>query len=64
MRFLKRFGGLSYLIGAGAAWFSVHAAFLLYLLTPLFFIVPLQSRRVAQAGAASDVMQATNQEGV
>jgi len=30
----------SYLIGAAAAWFIVQAAFLMYLLTPLFFIVP------------------------
>jgi uncharacterized membrane protein len=29
-------GVVSYLIGAGAAWFSVRAAFVIYLLTPLF----------------------------
>jgi hypothetical protein len=40
-----------------AAWFSVHAAFLLYMLTPLFFIVPPQPRRVAQPGAAGDTPQ-------
>ncbi|MFC3108970.1 TMEM175 family protein [Undibacterium arcticum] len=39
-------GVVSYLIGASAAWFSVHAAFLFYMLTPLFFIVPPQPRRV------------------
>ena len=42
-------GVLSYLIGAAAAWFSVHVAFVTYLLTPLFFIVPPQARAVAQA---------------
>jgi hypothetical protein len=31
---------LSYPVGIVAAWFSVHAAFVVYLLTPLFFIVP------------------------
>ena len=38
---------VSYLIGAAAAWFSVHAAFVGYLLTPLFFIVPPTQRGVA-----------------
>ncbi|MGH7457075.1 MAG: TMEM175 family protein [bacterium] len=33
-------GVFSYLIGVAAAWFSVHVAFVVYLLTPLFFIVP------------------------
>jgi len=33
-------GPLSYLLGAGAAWVSVEAAFVAYLLTPLFYIVP------------------------
>src|SRR5581483_5262143 len=42
-------GVFSYLVGAGAAWFSVHAAFVLYLLTPLFFIVPPSRLDVAQA---------------
>jgi len=37
----KSFVGVaSYLIGAGAAWLSVHAAFAAYFVTPLFFIVP------------------------
>jgi len=37
----KSFVGVaSYSIGALAAWRSVSAAFLVYLLTPLFFIVP------------------------
>ncbi len=33
-------GVVSYLIGAAAAWFSVRTAFGIYLVTPLFFIVP------------------------
>jgi uncharacterized membrane protein len=33
-------GVFSYLIGAAMAWLSVHAGFLMYVLTPLFFIVP------------------------
>jgi uncharacterized membrane protein len=33
-------GPASYLIGAAAAWFSVHAALVIYLLTPLFYITP------------------------
>ncbi|MFN8008446.1 MAG: TMEM175 family protein [Terriglobia bacterium] len=37
----KSFLGIfSYLIGVGAAWFSVSLAFLCYFLTPLLFIVP------------------------
>jgi hypothetical protein len=35
---------LSYLVGAAAAWFSVHAAFVVYALTPLFYITPWQYR--------------------
>jgi uncharacterized membrane protein len=35
-------GVFSYLIGATAAWLSVNAALLIYLLTPLFFITPPQ----------------------
>jgi uncharacterized membrane protein len=37
-------GVIFYLIGAATAWVSVHAAFLAYLLTPLFFIVPPAKR--------------------
>jgi len=33
-------GPLSYLLGAAVAWLSSHAAFVIYMLTPLFFIVP------------------------
>lgn len=35
-------GPLSYLLGVAAAWVSVHAAFVIYLLTPLFYITPRQ----------------------
>lgn len=44
---LKSFVGvISYLIGAGCAWFNVEVAFAVYLLTPLFFIVPPQGLKV------------------
>jgi hypothetical protein len=33
-------GPASYLIGAAVAWVSVHAALVIYLLTPLFYITP------------------------
>jgi uncharacterized membrane protein len=33
-------GPASYLTGAALAWLSVHAAFVVYLLTPLFYITP------------------------
>ena len=52
-------GPLSYLLGAAAAWFSVQAAFLIYLLTPLFYIVPPAGRGVAQPSGAVDAPQAT-----
>jgi len=47
-RTLKRFaqdpriivGPAPYLLGAAAAWFSAHAGFVAYLLTPLFFTSP------------------------
>lgn len=50
---------ISYLIGVTTAWFSVYIAFLIYLLTPLFFITPPQSARVAQLSAKSDAPGAT-----
>jgi len=37
-------GPASYLAGAAAAWFSVHAAFVIYLLTPLFYLTPPPAR--------------------
>jgi hypothetical protein len=50
-------GVFSYLIGVAAAWLSVHAAFLIYMLTPLFFITPLQLRRAVQREAPVDAPQ-------
>jgi uncharacterized membrane protein len=37
-------GPASYLVGAAAAWVSVYAAFVVYALTPLFYITPWQYR--------------------
>jgi TMEM175 potassium channel family protein len=55
---LKSFvGPVSYLIGVAAAWFSVDAAFVVYFLTPLFFIVPPHPRQAIQAGAAPETLQ-------
>jgi uncharacterized membrane protein len=36
-------GPASYLVGAALAWVSVHAAFVVYALTPLFYITPPES---------------------
>ncbi len=44
-------GVVSYLLGAVAAWLSVQAAFILYMLTPLFFIVPPQPSGAATVPA-------------
>ena len=42
----KSFIGVGcYLAGGAAAWYSVHAAFALYAITPLFFIVPRTAER-------------------
>ena len=38
-------GVISYLLGAAATLLNVHVAFVLYALTPLFFIAPPQSSR-------------------
>jgi uncharacterized membrane protein len=43
-------GVASYLLGVAAAWVSVHVACVIYMLTPLFFIVPPQWRPAGQAG--------------
>jgi TMEM175 potassium channel family protein len=40
-------GPASYLAGAAVAWISVHAAFVIYALTPLFYLTPRQWRRPA-----------------
>ena len=41
-------GVVSYLLGAAATLFNVHVAFVLYALTPLFFITPPQSHRIVE----------------
>ncbi|MGC4051486.1 MAG: hypothetical protein QM757_19220 [Paludibaculum sp.] len=39
--FAKSFvGPLSYLAGVASAWFSIETAFVIYMLTPLWFITP------------------------
>jgi uncharacterized membrane protein len=43
---IKSFIGVgSYLVGAALAWWSVHAGFVAYAITPLFFIVPPSYRK-------------------
>ena len=37
-------GPASYLVGAALAWASIHAAFVVYALTPLFYITPWNER--------------------
>lgn len=44
--------GVSYLLGAAATRGSVDVGFVVYLLTPLFFIVSVARRSVAKADAA------------
>ena len=44
-------GVFSYLVGVAAAWVGVYGAFVVYLLTSLFFIVPPTRRGAAQPGA-------------
>jgi uncharacterized membrane protein len=44
-------GPASYLLGAAAAWLSVHAALVIYLLTPLFYITPPEWHGKVQPGA-------------
>jgi hypothetical protein len=43
-----------------ARWFGVHLSFVLYMFTPLFFIVPPQAYRPTQAASASDATQAVH----
>jgi len=50
-------GVVSYLFGAAAAWFSVQAAFVVYLITPTFFIVPPAGRRAAMTRDAAEPSQ-------
>jgi uncharacterized membrane protein len=43
-------GPFFYLLGAAAAWLNIPAAFLCYIFTPLFFIVPPDSRPAGEPG--------------
>jgi TMEM175 potassium channel family protein len=43
-------GPACYLLGAALAWVSVHAAFVIYALTPLFYITPRHYRGAAAEG--------------
>jgi hypothetical protein len=52
-------GVLSYSVGIAAAWLSTPAAFIIYLLTPLFFITPPAGRGAAQTSPMADAPQAT-----
>jgi hypothetical protein len=47
-------GPRSYMLGVGAAWISVHAAFLIYMITPLVFIVPPQSHGTRWTGSPAE----------
>jgi hypothetical protein len=49
-------GPASYLLGAALAWVSVHAAFAIYALTPLFYITPRHYR-----GAPAEQPRETSQ---
>jgi uncharacterized membrane protein len=44
-------GPASYVVGAAAAWFSIPAAFVIYALTPLFYITPPNCSRWSAARA-------------
>jgi len=46
-------GPLSYLVGAALAWVSMHAAFVVYALTPLFYITPPEWREARKRQNAS-----------
>jgi uncharacterized membrane protein len=46
-------GPLSYLVGVALAWVSVHAAFAVYALTPLFYITPPEWRGARKRLSAS-----------
>ncbi len=46
----KSFIGVGfYLLGAATAWYNVYLAFALYLITPLFFLVPPEAKPAASA---------------
>jgi uncharacterized membrane protein len=58
---LKSFvGPLSYLTGVAVSWVSVEAAFVVYFLTPLFFIVPPQPQRAADAVTGSEELRSAS----
>ncbi|MBC8171963.1 MAG: hypothetical protein H7X77_09830, partial [Anaerolineae bacterium] len=42
-------GPLAYGLGALSGWFSIYLAFIIYMITPLFYIVPPQTG--TQSGA-------------
>jgi uncharacterized membrane protein len=50
-------GPFSYSLGAALAWSSVHAAFIIYMITPFFFIVPPQWHGIARPGVEGDVAE-------
>jgi uncharacterized membrane protein len=43
-------GPASYLIGAAAAWFSIDAAFLVYMITPFYYITPHVKAEAPKSG--------------
>ena len=43
-------GPVSYLIGAAAAWASIYAAFVVYMITPFFYITPHVKPELPKAG--------------
>src|SRR5262249_16311347 len=42
-------GPASYMLGAAAAWLSIHASFTIYFITPLFYITPSPERGTHEA---------------
>jgi uncharacterized membrane protein len=58
---LKSFvGPLSYLAGVAVSWVNVDAAFGVYFLTPLFFIVPPQPRRASESTAEAEAFRSAS----
>ncbi|MCC6364596.1 MAG: DUF1211 domain-containing protein [Bryobacterales bacterium] len=51
-------GPAVYLGGAGIAWLNVHAAFVAYLLTPLFFITPPGPSPASENATAREIAEA------
>jgi hypothetical protein len=46
-------GPLSYLVGTGVAWFNTDLAFVVYFVTPLFFITPVHKKDADHAPGPS-----------